>query len=81
MIIVLRNTVLVWKKCGLTFKKLQENSWKTQPWSYKAIKLYNDFGFNICKKDSFCDVENEYEFAMPVLKHKNKTKLAYKIKR
>lgn len=40
----------------------------TQPWSYKAIKLYNDFGFNICKKDSFCDVENEYEFAMPVLK-------------
>ena len=25
----------------------------TQPWSYKAIKLYNDFGFRICKKDRF----------------------------
>ena len=40
----------------------------TQPWSYKAIKLYNDFGFNICKKDMFCDAENEYNLAMPVLK-------------
>lgn len=40
----------------------------TQPWSYKAIKLYNDFGFNVCKKDRFCDAENEFELAMPVLK-------------
>lgn len=40
----------------------------TQPWSYKAIKLYNDFGFNICKKDTFGDAKNEYDLAMPVLK-------------
>lgn len=40
----------------------------TQPWSYKAIKLYNDFGFNMCKSDYFCDAENEYELAMPILR-------------
>lgn len=40
----------------------------TQPWSYKAVKLYNDFGFNICKIDSFGETENEYELAMPILK-------------
>ena len=40
----------------------------TQPYSYKAIKLYNDFGFNICRKDSFGDAENEYDLAMPIFK-------------
>lgn len=40
----------------------------TQPSSYRAIKLYNDFGFSITKKDRFGTKINEYEEAMNVLK-------------
>ncbi|MDY3855204.1 MAG: GNAT family N-acetyltransferase [Butyribacter sp.] len=40
----------------------------TQPASYKAIKLYNDFGFNITMRDSYGDAINEYEGAMEILK-------------
>ena len=40
----------------------------TQPKSYQAIKLYNDFGFNIAKEDSYGHFVNEYEDAMEILK-------------
>ena len=40
----------------------------TQPESYQAIKLYNDFGFNITKEDSYGHAVNEYEYAMGILK-------------
>lgn len=40
----------------------------TQPCSYRAIKLYNDFGFFITKTDTYGTAVNEYEEAMPLLK-------------
>lgn len=40
----------------------------TQPWSYRAVKLYNDFGFCIAQTDTYGTAVNEYEKAMPVLK-------------
>ena len=40
----------------------------TQPWSYKAIKLYLSAGFKILKTDSFADYTNEYNEAISVLK-------------
>lgn len=39
----------------------------TQPWSYKAIKLYLSAGFKIMKTDSFADYTNEYNEAISVL--------------
>ncbi len=39
----------------------------TQPCSYRAIKLYNDFGFGMSKADTYGDAINEYEEAMPIL--------------
>lgn len=39
----------------------------TQPSSFQAIKLYNDFGFNIAKKDSYGNAVNEYADAMKIL--------------
>lgn len=39
----------------------------TQPWSYRAIKLYNDFGFCISKNDVYGTAVNEYEEAMGIL--------------
>lgn len=39
----------------------------TQPSSFQAIKLYNDFGFNVAKKDSYGNAANEYEDAMEIL--------------
>ena len=40
----------------------------TQPESYQAIKLYNDFGFHITKEDRYGHAGNEYEDAMEILK-------------
>lgn len=40
----------------------------TQPSSYRAIKLYNDFGFCMVREDTFGTRVNEYEGAMEVLK-------------
>lgn len=40
----------------------------TQPSSYQAIKLYQDFGFCIARRDSYGTATNEYEEAMEVLK-------------
>ena len=40
----------------------------TQSESYQAIKLYNDFGFNITQEDSYGHAVNEYEDAMEILK-------------
>lgn len=39
----------------------------TQPWSYKAIKLYLSTGFKIMKTDTFSDYKNEYEKGIKVL--------------
>lgn len=41
----------------------------TQPWSYKAIKLYLDFGFYATKNETFSDFENEYNDSVTVLKN------------
>lgn len=40
----------------------------TQPCSYRAIKLYSDFGFSITRTDTYGTAVNEYEAAMPLLK-------------
>lgn len=40
----------------------------TQPSSYKAIKLYNDFGFSMARTDTYAETKNEYEEAMGVLR-------------
>ena len=40
----------------------------TQPWSYKAIKLYLSAGFKIMKTDTFADYKNEYSEAISILK-------------
>lgn len=39
----------------------------TQPCSYKAIKLYNDFGFCMTKTDTYGTAVNEYTEAMAIL--------------
>lgn len=39
----------------------------TQPWSYKAITLYMDFGFHALKSETFSDFKNEFEEAVQVL--------------
>jgi len=39
----------------------------TQPSSYQAIKLYNDFGFNIAREDCYGHAVNEYAEAMEIL--------------
>lgn len=39
----------------------------TQPSSFQAIKLYNDFGFNIAMKDNYGYAINEYDDAMKIL--------------
>lgn len=39
----------------------------TQPCSYKAIKLYNDFGFCMTETDTYGTAVNEYTEAMPIL--------------
>ena len=39
----------------------------TQPSSYQAIKLYNDFGFNIAREDCYGHTVNEYAEAIEIL--------------
>lgn len=41
----------------------------TQPWSYKAVKLYQSIGFEIQKDDTFAGYENEYSEAIKILKN------------
>ena len=43
----------------------------TQPWSYKAIYLYNKYGFKITKTDSFASYENQFDEAMRILENLN----------
>jgi len=38
-----------------------------QPSSFQAIKLYNDFGFNIAKEDSYGHAVKEYAEATEIL--------------
>lgn len=40
----------------------------TQPWSYKAINLYNKCGFSILKDKTFSNYLNEYNEAVKILK-------------
>lgn len=40
----------------------------TQPGSYKAIKLYHDFGFCLLRQDKYGDAINEYDEALLELK-------------
>jgi ribosomal protein S18 acetylase RimI-like enzyme len=40
----------------------------TQPWSYKAIKLYLDFGFYAMMNETFSDFVNEYNDVKSILK-------------
>ena len=52
------------------FKQKYENQaiyLHTQPSSFQAIKLYNDFGFNIAMEDSYGCAVNEYIDAMKIL--------------
>lgn len=49
----------------------------TQPCSYKAIKLYNDFGFCMTKADTYGTAVNEYTEAMAILE-KYMTSESYK---
>lgn len=51
----------------------------TQPSSYKAIKLYRDFGFCMLKEDKHSDVENEYTEAMQELKKYMSPKLFFEL--
>ncbi len=39
----------------------------TQPWSYKAIWLYHEFGFRLALADTFHVYENQVRPALPVL--------------
>lgn len=53
------------------FEKLRETEkiyLHTQPCSYRAIKLYSDFGFCMCKKDTYGTAMNEYTEAIEILK-------------
>jgi len=39
----------------------------TQPWSYKAVMLYDSFGFRMLRRGTFLGKENEYAPAMETL--------------
>ncbi|MDG0794835.1 GNAT family N-acetyltransferase [Cohnella ginsengisoli] len=39
----------------------------TQTWSYKAVRLYNRFGFEIMRDETFGSYANDYDRAMPIL--------------
>ncbi len=51
----------------------------TQPWSYKAINLYNKFGFSILKGKTFSNYVNEYDDAVKILKDLYSDKTYYNI--
>lgn len=53
----------------------------TQPSSYQAIKLYNDFGFNIAKEDCYGHAVNEYDEAMEILERVMDNKAFERLKR
>jgi len=40
----------------------------TQTWSYKAIGLYQKFGFEIVRDGTFGEYKNDYESAIPILR-------------
>lgn len=41
----------------------------TQPWSYKAIHIYSQFGFYLLKKETLKKYRNEFFEAIPILKN------------
>ncbi len=61
----LMNTVMNYYKSNNLFPVYLH----TQPWSYRAISLYNTFGFKIQKEDTFADYVNEYMEAKEILKN------------
>lgn len=59
--------------CQKTLEYFQQNGEfpvyiHTQPWSYKAINLYIQQGFQVMIKDTFADYENQYVQAIDTLK-------------
>ncbi|QQO09921.1 GNAT family N-acetyltransferase [Breznakiella homolactica] len=58
-------------KCLAIFSEIDEPGpiyLSTQTWSYKAIGLYLNAGFEISKEDQIGNKKNEYEKAVPILK-------------
>ncbi len=51
----------------------------TQPWSYKAVGIYSQCGFNILKNDSFKGYKNQYQEGLPILKQYMKAELFAKL--
>jgi ribosomal protein S18 acetylase RimI-like enzyme len=47
----------------------------TQTWSYRAVAIYLQAGFEFIKKGSFSGYDNDYEEAIPYLEEKLKLKL------
>ena len=39
----------------------------TQPWSYKAVWLYYQMGFRICRRDTFQTFTNQCDEALPIM--------------
>lgn len=69
------------KKCTKIFAKTDAGCnvlLHTQTWSYKAIKIYNDFGYNLMKSKRIAllsndetgtkILQNDFETAIPILK-------------
>lgn len=40
----------------------------TQPWSFNAVRLYADLGFNLLKTEGFSDFNNEFDEGMMAIK-------------
>jgi len=40
----------------------------TQTWSYRAVRLYSRFGFEIVRGETFGSYANDYDEAMPILR-------------
>lgn len=40
----------------------------TQTWSYRAVRLYSQFGFEIARDETFGSYVNDYDRAMPILR-------------
>jgi ribosomal protein S18 acetylase RimI-like enzyme len=64
-------------KCLQIFDQTEGNKdvyLHTQTWSYKAVGLYLNTGFELLKTESFANYINEYEKAEPILRDRLKAK-------
>lgn len=55
-------------QCFMAFNEAEHIYLHTQPYSYRAIKLYYDFGFRLTKKDCYKGAKNENAAALTILK-------------